>query len=103
MHTSLHASAVAPEPSLILTEVNDGIGTITLHHEAKRNALSERMVQEMIQALEQFKQAEVRVAILRAAPGVKVWSAGHDVTELPAGGHDPLSWPSFRKAPDGYH
>ena len=92
MHTSLHASAVAPEPSLILTEVNDGIGTITLHHEAKRNALSEHMVQEMIQALEQFKQAEVRVAILRAAPGVKVWSAGHDVTELPAGGHDPLSW-----------
>ena len=30
--------------------------------------------------------------ILRAQPGIKVWSAGHDVHELPAGGRDPLGW-----------
>jgi methylmalonyl-CoA decarboxylase len=34
----------------------------------------------------------VRVVILRARPGVKVWSSGHDVYELPAGGRDPLGW-----------
>ena len=30
--------------------------------------------------------------MLRAQPGVKVWSAGHDVDELPKGGRDPLGW-----------
>ena len=30
--------------------------------------------------------------MLRALPGAKVWSAGHDVDELPAGRRDPLGW-----------
>jgi methylmalonyl-CoA decarboxylase len=30
--------------------------------------------------------------VLRANPGVTVWSAGHDVSELPVGGIDPLGW-----------
>jgi methylmalonyl-CoA decarboxylase len=32
------------------------------------------------------------VATLRAMPGVRVWSAGHDVHELPTGGRDPLGY-----------
>jgi methylmalonyl-CoA decarboxylase len=32
------------------------------------------------------------VAILRASAGAKVWSAGHDVSELPAERRDPLGW-----------
>jgi methylmalonyl-CoA decarboxylase len=34
----------------------------------------------------------VRVAILRARPGSVVWSAGHDVDELPVTRRDPLGW-----------
>ena len=30
--------------------------------------------------------------ILRARPGASVWSAGHDVGELPAHGRDPLAY-----------
>ena len=30
--------------------------------------------------------------MLRARSGVKVWSSGHDVGELPEGGRDPLGW-----------
>ena len=30
--------------------------------------------------------------ILRARAGVKIWSAGHDVDELPEGRRDPLGW-----------
>ena len=30
--------------------------------------------------------------VLRAPAGTKVWSAGHDVSELPSGGRDPLGW-----------
>ena len=33
-----------------------------------------------------------RVVVLRARSGMKVWSSGHDVGELPEGGRDPLGW-----------
>ena len=38
-----------------------------------------------------MEEEEARVVIIRAHPGVKVWCAGHDVNELPAGGKDPLA------------
>lgn len=78
--------------SLILAEISDGIGTITLNYEIKRNALSEQLVKEIAATFENFKASSVRVAILRAQPGAKVWSSGHNVAELPLGGLDPLGW-----------
>lgn len=78
--------------SMINYVVDGAIGTITLDHEARRNALSETLVGEVIAALAEFQRREIRCAVLRAAPGVKVWSAGHDVSELPEGGKDPLGW-----------
>lgn len=77
---------------LLITELRDDIGTVTLNHDAKRNALSEALVGELIAALDDFQARSARVAVLRARPGAKVWSAGHDVTELPAGRRDPLGW-----------
>ncbi|PKO33626.1 MAG: methylmalonyl-CoA decarboxylase [Betaproteobacteria bacterium HGW-Betaproteobacteria-7] len=77
---------------MIITRIDGAVGTITLDHEAKRNALSERLVDGVVGALAEFTRQDVRCAVLRAAPGVKVWSAGHDVSELPSGGLDPLGW-----------
>lgn len=77
---------------LILSTTDDYIGTITLNNTAKRNALSEDLVNEIIQCLARFKDEEVRVVLLRALPGSKVWSAGHDVNELPLARRDPLGW-----------
>ncbi|MBI2276520.1 MAG: methylmalonyl-CoA decarboxylase [Dechloromonas sp.] len=77
---------------MITSHIDGAVGTITLNHEAKRNALSEQLVDTVIAALAEFTRREVRCAVLRAAPGVKVWSAGHDVSELPEGGLDPLGW-----------
>ena len=77
---------------LILTETRDAIGTIVLNHVQKRNALSEALIHEVTIALECFREKNIRAAILRAPPGVKVWSAGHDVSELPDRGRDPLGW-----------
>ena len=34
----------------------------------------------------------MRVVILRAKPGAKVFSAGHDIDELPESRRDPLGW-----------
>jgi methylmalonyl-CoA decarboxylase len=68
------------------------IGTITLDNPKKLNALSHGLVTAVIDALQQLEKAEARVVILRAHSGAKVWSAGHDVGELPEGGRDPLGW-----------
>jgi methylmalonyl-CoA decarboxylase len=76
----------------ITTSLDALIGTITLNNADKRNALSESLIQEVIAALAAFRERRVRVVVLRAQPGAKVWSAGHDVGELPTGGRDPLGW-----------
>jgi methylmalonyl-CoA decarboxylase len=77
------------ERRLIAARVADAIGTVTLNQPAKRNALSEALVEELIATLAEFRRVPVRAVILRAAPDAKVWSAGHDVGELPQG-EDPL-------------
>ena len=78
--------------AFILTEKRDSTGIITLNHAEKRNALSETLIEEITSALEGFRALEIRAVVLRAQPGVKVWSAGHDVNELPLRGRDPLGW-----------
>ena len=77
---------------LIKTHIDHAVGTITLAHYSKRNSLSEALVTELIAALHRFAAEQVRCIVLRAEPGVAVWSAGHDVGELPEGGSDPLGW-----------
>ena len=76
----------------ILAEFADAIGTITLDHERRRNALGEALVGEVLAALGSFREARARVVVLRAHPGAKVFSAGHDVDELPETRRDPLGW-----------
>jgi methylmalonyl-CoA decarboxylase len=77
---------------LVRTTLDAGVGTITLDHPARRNALSAAMVAGILAALEGFEAAKARAVILRAMPGIKVWSAGHDVDELPESRRDPLGW-----------
>jgi methylmalonyl-CoA decarboxylase len=77
---------------LIKSELCQSIGTITLDNPTKRNALSETLVADTTEALAGFEREKARVVVLRAAPGVKVWSSGHDVDELPKGRRDPLGW-----------
>jgi methylmalonyl-CoA decarboxylase len=77
---------------MITSKIEGAVGTISLNHDARRNALSEALVDQVIAALAEFSRQEVRCAVLRANPGVTVWSAGHDVSELPVGGIDPLGW-----------
>jgi methylmalonyl-CoA decarboxylase len=77
---------------LIVIEKQDAIGFITLNHPEKRNALSEALVEELMGGLAALREQKVWAVILRARPGEKVWSAGHDVNELPESQRDPLGW-----------
>ena len=78
--------------SLCITAVENDIGIITLANDARRNALSDPLVDEVLEALTGFRRAAVRAVVLRARTGAKVWSAGHDVSELPETRRDPLGW-----------
>jgi methylmalonyl-CoA decarboxylase len=83
---------------LVLTQFNNNIGTITFNNAKKRNCLSQALINAMLAAFDEFEQIAARVVILRTAKGLSVWSAGHDVAELPEDGHDPLPTTSRWKA-----
>lgn len=78
--------------SLIITNHTDNIGTIILNHPETRNSLSNRLLNDLIEALEFFEKRKARAVIIRAVAGVHVWSSGFDITELPVPGRDPLSY-----------
>ena len=42
---------------LILRQVQDGTGVITFNHDARRNALSRALIEELMGALEEIKSA----------------------------------------------
>ena len=77
---------------LVKSEISDGIGTLALDHYAKRNALGRALIADVLVAFERFKQESVRAVVLRSATNEKVWSAGHDVDELPKADVDPLPY-----------
>ena len=83
----------APGSKQLVSAAIDGpVGTITLTNGARRNALSHAMMNAIFDALTAFQNAAVRVVIIEAERGAKVWSAGHDIDELPVGGLDPLRY-----------
>jgi methylmalonyl-CoA decarboxylase len=77
---------------LVESTFSDFVGTITLNNPQKLNALSKELIDDFCSALEGLRQQSVRVVILRAPAGSKVFSAGHDVHELPLDGRDPLTY-----------
>jgi len=83
-----------PEATEMLTEksVKNQIGTITLNDRKTLNSLSSGLINDLLDALETFRDQGVRVVILRAQPGIKTWSAGHNVGELPKHARDPLTY-----------
>ena len=80
------------EEPLVVATISNSIGLITLNNPLKHNALSGDLIRDLCAALESMRSEEVRVVILRAPAGSKVFSAGHDIRELPTNGRDPLTY-----------
>jgi methylmalonyl-CoA decarboxylase len=78
--------------ALVRVAFANRIATLTLDHYAKRNALGAALIAEVLEAFELFRVQRVRAVVLRAAGMEKVWSAGHDIDELPKAGIDPLPY-----------
>jgi methylmalonyl-CoA decarboxylase len=80
------------EKTLVKKSLERNIGTITLDNPSKHNALGAALIGELLVALADLTNAGARALVLRAYKGAKVWSAGHDVRELPTNGRDPLTY-----------
>jgi methylmalonyl-CoA decarboxylase len=80
------------EKSLVKKSLDGRVGTITLDNPAKHNALSAPLIEDLLAALTDLTSSGARVVVLRVSKGAKVWSAGHDVRELPTNGRDPLTY-----------
>jgi methylmalonyl-CoA decarboxylase len=70
----------------------DATGTIILNNPKKLNSLCKDLIDDICAAFTTLKEQGVRVVILQAPVGSKVFSAGHDVRELPTNGRDPLTY-----------
>ena len=77
--------------SLVAVEIRDSVAWITLTNPPV-NALSAALIDELSAGLAGAKPPEVRVVVIRAPVGARVFSAGHDVRELPTNGRDPLTY-----------
>ena len=64
----------------VILEIKDGIGTITLNRPEKRNAISFRLVNELMSALDEIETSNARALILTGAG--KAFCAGMDLEEL---------------------
>ena len=54
--------------SLILSKLENGIGTLTMNHDEHRNALSRGLIAELVQASDALLRAKARVLVLSCAP-----------------------------------
>lgn len=91
--TDLGNTSPQAQSRLLIRTAKDGaVGIITLANSAKRNALCHDMMGSLSKALQAFEVEKIRVVIIRAEDGAAVWSAGHDITELPTEHLDPLRY-----------
>jgi len=86
------AGAEGGTGDVVLTGVIGQVGIITLQDRRRRNALGVQMANGFTAALDSLRARQARAIVLRAAAGMDVWSAGHDIDELPPGRRDPLGY-----------
>lgn len=73
--------------------VKDRICYIEMQNSERFNCLSEQMCAELIDALQFGYDSECVGIVIKAQTRRGVWSAGHDIKELPQDGSDPLAFP----------
>jgi len=88
--------------SLTLHETVGHVGVVTMNNSKRLNALGSELVQGILDSLDRFDAPEIRAVILRALPSAKVWSAEHNIKEIPLDGQDPITWSEKYSQNTGY-
>jgi methylmalonyl-CoA decarboxylase len=73
------------------TQIANNIGIATISNPPV-NSLSSDVCDKLLESFDEFEKARVRVVIIGANPNSKIWSAGHDIREIPLDGHDAVTW-----------
>lgn len=77
---------------LVKSEIKDRICYIEMQNADHFNCLSEAMCKELMEALDEGYEKECVGIVISAQTKKGVWSAGHDIHELPTDGSDPLAF-----------
>lgn len=90
---------------LVQTEIKDRVCFVEMKNGRHFNCLSDEMCNELVDALKYGYEQECVCIVIKAEVNRGVWSAGHDIKELPIDGRDPLGFYTamerlFRKIQD---
>ena len=77
---------------LVNTTIRDRICFVEMQNAAHFNCLSADMCQELTDAIQSGYDQECVGIVIKAQCSKGVWSAGHDIRELPQTGEDPLAY-----------
>ncbi len=77
---------------LVKTSIKERICYVEMQNAEHFNCLSETMCHELTDAIRSGYEKECVGIVLKAQCSKGVWSAGHDIRELPQGGDDPLAY-----------
>ncbi len=77
---------------VIGTEIKDRICFVEMQDPQHLNCLSEELCTEMREALDAAYKNECVGVVIKSQTSHGVWSAGHNIKELPTDGHDPLAY-----------
>ena len=77
---------------LVNTVIKDRIAYVKMQDPKHFNCLSENMCHDLMDAIEDSYKKECVGIVLQAEVNRHVWSAGHDIKELPLDGSDPLAF-----------
>ena len=77
---------------VIGTEIKDKICFIEMQDAKHLNCLSEELCTEMREALDNAYKNECVGVVIKSQINHGVWSAGHNIKELPTDDHDPLAY-----------
>jgi methylmalonyl-CoA decarboxylase len=80
-----------PTQPVLPTQIANNIGIATISNPPV-NSLSNNVCDQLLASFDEFEKARVRVVIIGANPNTKIWSAGHDIREIPLDGHDAVTW-----------
>ena len=83
--------AAKSAPPVSPTQIANNIGIATIS-KPPVNSLSSDVCDQLLESFDEFEKAHVRVVIIRANPATKIWSAGHDIREIPLDGRDAVTW-----------
>ena len=75
---------MAEPPILVRRESDDSIIELVMRDQGRRNALGRELVDELVDAVVAAGENGARALILRAEAGVRTWSAGFAIDELPS-------------------